>query len=352
MKIMHNGLQDLLLINFYSQEIKLDFLSIEIPIPDSIKNFTNLFPYRIGLHLRREYRHIAMGIRSLTSEERQDYDGLFLFEIYLQNIYLLLPLLAWHRKPVWICLHWNQQLAMHSTLKFLGLMYLKFFLKYFNLKAVLFEMDDEVLPKRFRLPASAKVKIPMPIRSDAYPNLKPGERLPTDKKIKIGVVGMIRKDKPIAKIIEILKDYTKLSDHKSELVLGVPFWQKPKDLDNLGVKMYDTTTEKQYLDLLNEVDILVAHYEKHRYYYRTSGVLSDAACCGCYVITSDYPVLRHQVNWPVSVGSTFKTFDEIPSLLDEAIYYIREHGQDNQWLWREKRTAEEIATVFSKGIRE
>ncbi|NEO39317.1 MAG: hypothetical protein F6J90_24455 [Moorea sp. SIOASIH] len=171
---MHNGLQDLLLINFYSQEIKLDFLSIEIPIPDSIKNFTNLFPYRIGLHLRRESRHLAMGIRSLTSEERQDYDGLFIFEIYLQNIYLLLPLLAWHRKPVWICLHWNQQLAMHSTLKFLGLMYLKFFLKYFNLKAVLFEIDDEVLPKRFRLPASAKVKIPMPIRSDAYPNFKPG----------------------------------------------------------------------------------------------------------------------------------------------------------------------------------
>ena len=343
-KLMHNGLQDLLLIDQYIRHQKIEFLSIETPLPNYVKKLTSLIPiYSIGLHLRREYRHLAMGLRAWQNQEA---DALFIFEIYLQNIFIVLPMLAWQRKTVYLSLHWNQQLAMHSRLKFFCLMYLKFFLKYFNFKAVLFEVDDDVIPEKFRLPSQAKIVTPMPIRSDAQPNLKQGERIAKNKTIKIGVVGMIRQDKPIAKLIEKLKKYTQSSTSTCELLLGVPLWQKPDNLEQWDVKIYDTTTEKQYIDLLNEIDILVAHYDEKRYYYRTSGVLSDAACCGCYVITSDYPAIHHQVNFPVKVGATFQDFNELPFLLDQGINFIHQYGQDNQWLWREKRTAQEIAKIL------
>ncbi|WP_287278902.1 hypothetical protein [Okeania sp. SIO2G5] len=157
---------------------------------------------------------------------------------------------------------------------------------------------------------------------------------------------MIRRDKPIIQAIDKLQEYIKSSEHKCELVIGTPFRQKPKYLDELNVTLYDTTKQENYIQILTEIDILVIHYEKDRYYYRTSGVISDAASCGCYIIASDYPVIKHQVNWPEKIGSTFSNFDEISNLIDEGIIHIREKGHDNHWHWREERTAKAIAKIL------
>lgn len=345
MKLMHNGLKDLLLINQYSNDKKLGFLSLETPIPSLLKTITLSIPnYSIGLQIRREYRHIFMGIRAFNFEE---YDYIFIFEIYNQHLFFLLPLLALTRKEVFLSLHGNQQFAMYSKFKLIGLMYLKAYLKTFkNFKVILFEIDDDVIPENFRIPPSSKVIIPHPIISDVKPKLMPGDRLPTNAKIKIGVVGMIREDKPISKLVEKLQDYVASSNDECELIIGTPFEQKPDYLDNLGVKIYDTTNEDDYLSVLNEIDIMVIHFEKDRYYYRTSGVISDAASCGCYIVASDYPVIRHQVSWPIQIGSTFSSFDEIGSLIDRGIAHIREKGQDNHWIWRDKRSAEAIAKIL------
>ncbi|HEY9652764.1 MAG TPA: glycosyltransferase family 1 protein [Coleofasciculaceae cyanobacterium] len=285
-----------------------------------------------------------MGIRALNIK---DIDALFIFEIYNQHLFIVLPLLASTGKEVFISLHGNQQFAMSSPIKFLGLLYLKTYLQLFkNLKVVLFEIDDDVIPEKFRLPASSKTVIPHPIISEATPTLRPGERLPANAKIKIGVVGMIRQDKPIGKLIEKLQEYITSSNIECELIIGTPFAQKPKYLDKFGATLCDTTKQEDYISVLRQIDILVIHYEKDRYYYRTSGVISDAASCGCYIIASDYPVINHQVNWPVPIGSTFSNFDEISSLIDQGITHIREKGQDNHWIWREQRSAEAIAKLL------
>jgi glycosyltransferase involved in cell wall biosynthesis len=343
-KLMHNGLKDLLLINQYSPPKKIGFLSIEVPIPSLLKKITQAIPkYSIGLQIRREYRHIAMGIKAL---HLKDIDSIFIFEFYNQHLFFLLPLLALTRKEIFLSLHGNQQFAMESPLKFLGLIYLKIYLKILrNLNVVLFEIDDDILPEKFRLPSSSKLIIPHPIISEARPRFLPGERLPINTKIRLGVIGMIREDKPIAKLIEILQAYQAGNDN-CELIIGTPFGQKPSYLDQLGIKLYDTTKESDYLDILKAIDILIVHYDKERYYYRTSGVISDAASCGCYIIASDYPVINHQVNWPIEIGTTFSDFEEIGSLIDKAIACIREQGQDNHWIWREQRTAEAIAKIL------
>lgn len=345
MKLMHPGLKDLLLIDKYIKNKKIGFLSLEIPLPQLVKNFTKSIPsYSLGLQIRREYRHLSMGFRAFSFK---DIDSLFIFEIYNQHLFFVLPLLASAGKETFISLHGNQQFAMNSQMKFLGLLYLKNYLKLFkNLKVVLFEIDDDVIPEKFRLPASSKVVIPHPIISEATPKLMPGERLPATAKIKIGVVGMIRQDKPIGKLIEKLQEYVASSNSQCELIIGTPFREKPKYLDKIGASLYDTTKEEDYINLLRQIDILVIHYEKDRYYYRTSGVISDAGSCGCYIIASDYPVIKHQVNWPIQIGSTFSTFDEISPLIDQGITHIREKGQDNHWIWREQRSAEAIAKLL------
>ncbi|MGL5874085.1 MAG: glycosyltransferase family 1 protein [Xenococcaceae cyanobacterium] len=345
MQLFHPALKDLLLIDRYCSEDKVEFLSIETELPDWFKNLTTSIPvYAIGLNIRREYRHIAMGLRALKLKQ---CDVLFVFEAYNQHLFVLLLLLTITRKKVLIMMHGNQQLAMESKLKYLGLLYFKMYLKIFkNFKAILLEIDDDVLPSKFRLPSSSTIIIPHPSISKVTPRLKPGERLSADRKIKIGVVGTIRQDKPIAKLITKLQEYVTSHSH-CELIIGTPFSQKPNYLDKLGVKLYDTTREEDYFELLKKIDIIAIDYEKNRYYYRASGVAIDAACCGCYVIASDYPVIKHQVNSPIEVGNTFSNLDELESKLDRAIVHIKEKGQDNHWIWQFGRSAQQIAKILT-----
>ncbi len=344
MKLFHNGLKDLLLLNKYSSGKKIGFLSIETDLPESFIKLTKALPsYALGLHIRREYRHIMMALRGFQYPEA---DALFIFEIYSQHLLLTLPLLALTGKEVLLSLHGNQQFAMNSKVKYLGLLYLKLFLNLPNFKALTLEIDDDVIPEKYQLPDQSKLVIPHPILSDIKPNLKPGERWPEERPLKIGVVGMIRADKPIAKLIEELQEYITQTPHNCELIIGTPFWQKPDYLDKLNCTLVDTAKEEDYLKVLQQIDILVIHYDQERYYYRTSGVISDAGSCGCYIIASDYPVIKHQVDWPAKIGSTFQEFGEIGSIIDEAIPQIRSQGQDNHWLWREGRNAEAIAKII------
>jgi hypothetical protein len=96
----------------------------------------------------------------------------------------------------------------------------------------------------------------------------------------------------------------------------------------------------------------VTDYEKESYYYRTSGVISDAGSSGCYIIAPDYPVIRNQVKYPAEIGATFQSFADLDKLLNEAIVTVRERGQDNNWLWREKRGAEYIAKILDGEVGE
>lgn len=343
-QLFHEGLKDLLNLNQYLSEKKIGFLSIETPLPLWLKKITEAIPvYAIGLHLRREYRHLAMGMRALKLKE---CDSLLVFEAYNQHLLLLLPLLALTGKEIFIMLHGNQQFAIYSKLKYFGLLYLKLYLKLFNrFKVILLELNDDILPTKVQLPAPSKIVIPHPLRNDVFPRLKSGERLAENTAIKIGIVGMIRADKPIGKILEKLQAY--LQNHaECELIIGTPFGQKPAYLNEIKAQLYDTTKEQDYLQLLQQIDILVIHYDRVRYYYRTSGVISDAASCGCYIIASDYPLIKQQINYPVTIGSTFSDFDELENLLDKATAHIKIYGQDRHWLWREKRSSESIASIL------
>jgi hypothetical protein len=284
-----------------------------------------------------------MGIRGLKAK---NCDTLFLFEAYNQHLLFLLPLLLLTRKNILIMLHGNQQFALHSRVKYWGLIYLKLFLVLFpQFKVILLELDDRLFPEFVRLPERSKIIIPHPIVTDITPRSTPGSRLTATDKIKIGIVGVIRADKPIAKLITKLQKY--LENHSEvELIIGTPLKQKNEYLKQLGVTIYDTTQEKDYFKTLQQIDILIANYDRDRYYYRPSGVISDAGSAGCYIIASDYPLIKQQINYPVPIGDTFTNLEELEEKINNAIAFIRNNGQDNHWLWREKRNAASIAKII------
>lgn len=341
-KLFHPGLKELLHLEQYCNR-NIEFLSIEVTLPPLFKKFTQLIPvYILGLHLRREYRHFTMGIMGLQSK---NCDTLFVFEAYNQHFLLLLPLLVLSRKEVLIMLHGNQQFALNSKLKYWGLLYLKLFLNFFkSLKVVLLELDDEICPKKVRLPDRSKIIIPHPIVEELTPDLSLGIRKKSQK-IKIGIVGIIRSDKPIEKIITQVEEYLK-KNTEAELIIGTPLKQKSDYLSKLNATIKDTTKEEDYFKVLQEIDILIVHYDRDRYYYRTSGVVSDAGSAGCYIIASDYPLIKHQIEYPVTIGDTFTNFTELDEKIDSAIAFIRENGRDNHWLWREKRNVKSIAKIL------
>lgn len=345
MQIFHKGLRELLLLNHFLNGHKIGFLSIECPIPELLKKITNAIPsYSVGLQFRREYRHLSMGLQALRLLE---VDSIFVMEAYNQHLLFLLPMLALTGKRIFIGIHGNQQFAQESLIKALGLGYLKFYLNLFdNFKVVLFEIDDHLVESRYQFPLRSKIVIPHPMISDVKPLLKPGERLDPHTKVKIGLVGIIRQDKPIGKILEKLQTYLGSHSTECELILGLPLAQKPSYLEQFDITIYDTTKDDDYLKVLQKIDILVTEYDSGRYYYRASGVISDAVSCGCYIIAPDYPVLRHQITWTEVVGSLFSSLDDLDELLNQAIIHVRNTGKDNQWKWREKRGAEYISQIL------
>lgn len=346
MELMHPGLKEFLSIDQYVPDRKIGFLSIETPLPQFFKKLTESIPnYTIALNIRREYRHLATAFRAF---KLKDIDSIFLFEIYLQHVFITLFLLALTGKEVLICLHGEQQFADKNPIKYAGLLYLKLFLKLFKFKIVLFEIDDEILPEKVRIPSASKIIIPHPIRSDVEPTSPLGHHKPDNEPIKIGIVGMIRADKPIFELAQRLATYTKRPDSGCEFIIGLPFHQKSEKIEQLEVQLYDTAQESEYFNLLQKLDILVAFYKGDRYYYRASGVVNDAVSCGCYILASDYPVIKHQLISPVEIGKTFQNFDELEARISEAIPHIRSHGKDKQWLWRKGRTAEAIAKQLFK----
>jgi hypothetical protein len=155
----------------------------ETKIPVFVKKATKMLPgYTFGLNARREYRHVAMALRAM---KLKNVETIFVFEIFNQHLFFSMPLLLLSGHKILIGLHGNQQLAVGSRVKYLGLLYLKQFLRLFSqIKVLLFETDDDVLPERFRMPKASKIIVPHPILGELVPKLKPGERLSEAEKIK------------------------------------------------------------------------------------------------------------------------------------------------------------------------
>ena len=167
-------------------------------------------------------------------------------------------------------------------------------------------------------------------------------------KLNVGIIGLIRADKPILPLLNVLNNY-KNPNIDIEFYIGFPLDENLKILNNFSFKHIDTIEDINYLKFIESLDIAVGYYEKESFYNRSSGVLNDALCLGCFAVVPAYPVFIEQVTNPVKVGETYCEINDIPRALDNAINYIMNNTVDFS-TYVESRKADFILESLSKQI--
>ncbi|HIF9221441.1 hypothetical protein WAX88_09190 [Photobacterium damselae subsp. damselae] len=162
-------------------------------------------------------------------------------------------------------------------------------------------------------------------------------------KLKVGFVGAYRKEKKIEDILIELD--TVYSDVDVIPILGTNSVELLHDYEKRGWTTYNTSNCKMYEKAMNEIDILILNYNQDDYYYRHSGVLTDAIANQKFVIIPDYPYFKTQISTPCSVGLTYKTLKEINILILEAKEIIR-NNKINYSKYCKMRSEENIVKAF------
>jgi hypothetical protein len=299
----------------------------------------------LGHLVVQNYLHLQMAWRACQFPRT---DLLIILEFFPMHMWLAAPLFKLSGRRLAFIMHGCQQAAATSFAHRVGLWYFKLF----GFEAIQLEVSDEILPENCRIDSRRRLVIPLPIYPLEEPRLKPKERLPKEARIRIGIVGYPRKGKPSYAVIEKLSRLIQTHLPECELVVGAPAWLEDESLSALGIPVHDTTDGREYFSLLRSLDIFVSHYEQDAYYYRASGIISDAVSCGCHVVCPDYPVFSHQVTMPTRVGTTYANFENIGEAIEEAISFVRAEGQDNQWNYREARSAPAIAELFDRYLEQ
>ena len=134
----------------------------------------------------------------------------------------------------------------------------------------------------------------------------------------VGIVGHYRKEKGIDEVLDVLL----ADDPTFHLILGIPnigdFVEQSDHGEGAArFELRDTSSSDLYHATLSECDVVLLCYTSDGYRFRASGLMADAAACGSVVLVPDFPILRHQIEYPVAVGQCYSELTQIPSLIFE-----------------------------------
>jgi glycosyltransferase involved in cell wall biosynthesis len=331
----HSALAPLLQL---SERLGIKFAFITDPSPPNPKWYQWIPISPIRQFCYQQLLHLKLAF-SILFHPKAD-----VFLIFTNNPLYSLPIyvaLFLRHRPAFFLVHGSQQLAHRSLFHRIAHGICAICVRYGELYPVHLELGDAVLPASRRFPETKTLCIPHP---HPFAENAPAERKHTGR-FKVGVVGMLRREKPIHQLVKILIEAQEKMDF--QVVLGTPFWQKEAWVDDLPVELVDTTTIEQYFECLSDLDVLVVDFARSEYYFRPSGVVVDAAMCGCFVLCPNYPVFQHEVTVPVTIGQTFSDLQEIPGLLQELIGTLRQRQVDFA-AWRQHREMAKIAPLFGQ----
>jgi len=139
-----------------------------------------------------------------------------------------------------------------------------------------------------------------------------GEGITPGQRKRVGIVGTYRPEKGIGGLIKHLMDIQAKAD--VDVMIGTPdsavLKEYLKTFDN-DIEVRDTSNGADYAAALQSCDVVLFNYNREDYYYRGSGVITNAVECGASVVCPDYPVFRRQVLSPVPVGYLFEDESKI-----------------------------------------
>lgn len=254
---------------------------------------------------------------------------------------LAAPLLWPFRKKLLFMIQNNMQVAHVGSRErwyFRTLCRLGFQFGFLEAADGLAELGVEVSDRQF-------VSLPMPI----YP--PHGERPARQHAgpLSIGVIGRELPEKNTDRLLSLLLEFRASGDLEAEIVLGSNDRQVLETWAGRGVRAVPTLDYADYLRAMAAVDVLLIHYDRLHYFYRSSGVIHDAACAGTAVVCPDFPVFRYQVTQPVRVGAVFDDSRKMLPALQEALAIARSEPQ-NFAMWAEARRPEEFSRRIDRFI--
>jgi hypothetical protein len=175
-----------------------------------------------------------------------------------------------------------------------------------------------------------------------YPRLEQSNDMSRVGPPRIGVIGRESPEKNTDKILNFLVEWQASGELSTEIVLGSDETEVMERWASKGVTTVQTGDYQDYLDVLSSLDVLLIHYDRAHYFYRSSGVIHEAAYVGTAVVCPDFPVFRYQVTQPARVGALYQDDEGILRALQSAIE-IAKSAPENFEVWSKSRSPEEFS---------
>ncbi|MDF4889706.1 hypothetical protein ACXIUH_04375 [Vibrio parahaemolyticus] len=165
-------------------------------------------------------------------------------------------------------------------------------------------------------------------------------------KLSIGFIGSYRSEK---KIEPLLASLNELKDHY-RLVLGTDRESLLEQYEQEGWSLYNTANYTDYLQAINETDVLVVNYGKDDYDFRHSGVITDFISQGKLVIVPNFRYFSEQILTPCRVGGLFDELDCLPSMVRQNIDFLLSEREINIHKYIEYRSYSSVVHMMDEQL--
>ena len=264
------------------------------------------------------------------------------FRTNLLMVVMLLGLWPFRKKLLFV-IHHNLQFAhvrlLDRSLKLLCRLGAQF---------ALLEGDDGLSELGIDRNEHQFVVLPLPVPV-ALPGRLKTRIDPSDRSIEIGVVGRDLREKKIDDLLHHLHQLQRVGRLPGRIFLASDNPSLLAAWAAKGIGAVGTRNYADYLAAMARADVMVLNYPRDSYFYRSSGVINDAASLGTAVVCPDYPTFRRQVTQPVRIGALFATAEGILPAIHEALEIVR-NEPDNFKLWARARTAAEFGRRIDEFI--
>lgn len=241
---------------------------------------------------------------------RRHFDLVIVREFLTVPLVLALPAVWWFRKRTAFVLMHNIQMASDRLRDRLALWVL--YKAGFNFICV----ESDAGLRELRIDPNGGQILVLP---HSYIEFGRSLDRPANPRPVLGIVGQHRPEKSIGPLLERLADAVQQDQIDADILVGNDNREILALANRLGFEAIDTTDFEAYLGALDKVDIIILDYNRERYLYRSSGVITDAIFRRKVVICPDYPIFRAQVQVPEKVGVVIESWDRISAAVGEAL---------------------------------
>lgn len=164
------------------------------------------------------------------------------------------------------------------------------------------------------IPKSMQRAFLTPLFPVRHENSKISKRSVTRQHLRVSIVGDLRPEK--ADFYEIQSLLSEMVYAKRwEIRCGVRTMELNPITHIKDVNFFHTGSRRQYMQFLEDSDVVLIFAKRKQYLYRHSGTIMDAVVCGAIPLVPNFPVLSSQVLDPVPIGVVYDSLLSIPDIL-------------------------------------